>query len=271
MSLIIAAAQSTSVPGDITRNVINHLRFGINAAEQGAQLLIFPELSLTGYELTIARSHAVRPDSSELDPLRHLATRARMTVVAGAPVLNDNNELHIAALVMRPDGSVLTHTKEHVHQSEEDVFTSGPGGPTLLIEDATVALAICADASHPQHAARAAARASNVYAVGAMITDDAYARKVALLKNYALEHSMAVLLANYSGETGGLVSAGKSALWSEDGQLVAASTGTEEALVVGSKQNGVWNGTVLPLTKPDKRLAVSSSGHALPYGRAGSD
>jgi hypothetical protein len=61
---------------------------------------------------------------------------------------------------------------------------------------------------------------------------------------------MAVLMANYSGATGGWVSAGKSALWSEDGQLVAASTGTEEALVVGMKQNGVWNGIVLPLSLP---------------------
>ena len=250
MSLIIAAAQSTSVPGDISRNVAHHLRFGTIAAERGAQLLVFPELSLTGYELAIARSNAVRPDSSCLDPLRHLATQAHMTVVAGAPVLNDKDELHIAALAFRPDGSVVTYTKEHVHQSEEEVFTSGPGGPALLVEDATVALAICADATHPQHAANAAAGGANVYAVGVMIDEIGYVRKVSLLRNYALEHRMAVLMANYSGTTGGEVSAGKSALWSEDGQLLAASPGTEEALVVGTKQNGVWTGTVLPLSLP---------------------
>jgi predicted amidohydrolase len=250
MSLIIAAAQSTSVPGDISRNVAHHLRFGAIAAERGAQLLVFPELSLTGYELTIARSNAVRADSSDLDPLRDLATHAHMTVVVGAPVLNEKDELHIAALAIHPGGSVLTYTKQHVHQSEEEVFTSGPGGPALLVGGATVALAICADATHPQHAAGAAARGANVYAVGVMITDDAYARKVALLRNYALEHRMAVLMANYSGITGGCVPAGKSALWSEDGQLVAASTGTEEALVIGAKQNGVWNGIAAPLSLP---------------------
>lgn len=248
MSLTIAAAQSASVPGDISQNVAHHLRFGTLAAERGAQLLVFPELSLTGYELTIARSNAVRPDSSDLDPLRHLATHAQMTVVVGAPVLNDRDELHIAALTIRPDGSVLTYAKEYVHQSEEAVFRSGPGGPTLLVEDATVALAICADATHPEHAAHAAARGANVYAVGVMITEDGYTRKVTLLKNYALEHRMTVLMANYSGATGGWLSAGKSALWSEDGQLVAASAGTEEALVVGIKQNRVWQGIVLPLS-----------------------
>ncbi|MGH9627053.1 MAG: carbon-nitrogen hydrolase family protein, partial [Bryobacteraceae bacterium] len=246
MSLIIAAAQPASFPGDISRNAAHHLQFCAIAAERGAQLLVFPELSLTGYELALARANTVRPDSVDLDPLRQLARHARMTVVVGAPVLNDKDELHIAALALRPDGTVSTYTKEHVHQSEEHVFTSGPGGPTLAVEDATVALAICADASHPQHAARAASHGVNVYAAGVMITEDAYARKTGLLRGYAVEHRMAVLMANYSGTTGGSASAGKSAIWSEDGQLVAASSGTEESLIVGRKQNGVWNGMVLP-------------------------
>jgi predicted amidohydrolase len=247
MSLIIALAQSSSVPGDVRRNVANHLRFGAIAAEQGAQLLVFPELSLTGYELAIARRNAVRPDSSDLDPLRHLAAQAHMTAVVGAPVLSDRDELHIAALAIRPDGVVLTYTKVHVHHSEAGVFTAGPGGPMLPVENTTVALAICADASHPQHAAGAAARGANVYAAGVMITADEYPRKVELLRESALEHRMAVGMSNYSGVTGGLISAGKSALWSEDGQVVAASTGTDETLVVGIKKDGVWNGIVSPL------------------------
>jgi predicted amidohydrolase len=217
-------------------------------------LLVFPELSLTGYELALARSNAVRPDSSDLVSLRELAAQGRMTVVVGAPVLNDEDKLHIAALAIHPDGSVVLYTKQHVHQSEQEVFTSGPGGPALVVGEATVALAICADASHPQHAAAAAVRGANVYAAGVMITADAYAAKVALLQNYALEHRMAVLMANYSGETGGSLSAGKSAIWSEDAQLVAASTGTEEALVAGSKQNGVWKGMVVPLSAAGSRV-----------------
>lgn len=245
-NLTVAVAQSTSVPGNVSLNIAQHLRFGAIAAERGAQLLVFPELSLTGYELALARRNAVRPDSSDLDPLRQLATQTRMTVVAGAPVLNDKGELHIAALAFGFDGSVAVYTKQHVHQSEEEVFTSGPGGPGLLVGEATVALAICADAMHPEHAARAAARGANVYAASVMITENGYAKKVALLRSYAVEHRMAVLMANYSGATGAFVSAGKSALWSEDGQLEAATEGTEEALVVGIRQNGVWKGMVLP-------------------------
>jgi predicted amidohydrolase len=247
VSLIIAAAQSASVPGDVARNVAHHLLFGTIAAEQGVQLLVFPELSLTGYELKIARSNAVDPADPGLHPLRQLAAQARMTVVVGAPVLSGDGGLHIAALAFCPDRSVSTYAKVHVHESELGVFTPGPGGSELLIQDATVAMAICADASHPQHAADAAARGANVYAAGVMIDNNGYTRKVPLLRTYAIEHRMAVLMANYSGVTGGEVSAGKSAVWSEDGHVVAASTGAEEALVIGTKEYDVWRGVVLPV------------------------
>jgi hypothetical protein len=42
-------------------------------------------------------------------------------------------------------------------------------------------------------------------------------------------------------------SIGKSALWSEDGQVVAADTGTGELLVVGKKDKGIWKDIVLSL------------------------
>lgn len=247
VSLVIAAAQSSSVPGNIPQNVGRHLRFGAIAAERGVQLLVFPELSLAGYEPAIARSIAVRPDSPVLDPLRRLAEEAHMTIVAGAPALNQKGELHIAAFAIRPDGSVSVYTKEHLHPGEEAVFTPGEGGSVLRVEDANVALAICADTAHASHAAGAAARGANVYAAGVLITENGYVPDTVLLRSYALEHGMAVLMANHSGATGGWVPAGRSAIWSEDGEIVAASRGTQEALVAGTKRSGVWDGIVLPV------------------------
>jgi predicted amidohydrolase len=121
------------------------------AAERGVQSLVFPELSLMGYELALARANALQPDSPVLQPFRDFAKDVRMMLVAGAPLLTNDNGIHIAALAFCPDGAVSIYTKVYVHESEQHVFTCGPGGPELLVEDATVALAICADAKHPQH------------------------------------------------------------------------------------------------------------------------
>jgi predicted amidohydrolase len=49
----IAAAQSSSIPGDIEANVARHAVFVRTAARAQVNLIVFPELSLTGYEPTV--------------------------------------------------------------------------------------------------------------------------------------------------------------------------------------------------------------------------
>lgn len=244
-SLTIAAAQSSSVPGDVESNVARHLTFAALAVERGVQLLVFPELSLTGYELTLARANALLPENATLEPLRQIARWGKITITAGAPVPGLRGAVHIGALVFRPDGSVTVHTKVHVHSSESHVFQPGSGGAPFPVASVTVALAICADVSNPQHAASAAAAGAKLYAAGAMIDAAGYPNKAKCLTAAAREHQMAVLLANYSGRTGGELSAGQSAIWQEDGSLVAASGETGDTLVIGVRKQGAWRGTVL--------------------------
>jgi predicted amidohydrolase len=181
-----------------------------------------------------------------------------MTVVVGVPELDAQDELRIGAFALCPDGSISTYTKEHLHPGEERVFVRGRGGPMLRVAEASVALAICADTLHPGHAASAAARGANVYAAGVLIGEKGYAADAALLAQYALQHTMVVLMANHSGPTGGWVPAGKSAIWSEDGRIVAASEGTEEALVIGGKRGGWWDGMVVPVSSSAARAASRS-------------
>ena len=44
----IAAAQASSVKGEIAQNVRRHAEFVVRAAEHQANVIVFPELSLTG-------------------------------------------------------------------------------------------------------------------------------------------------------------------------------------------------------------------------------
>jgi len=60
---IIVAAQSASVPSDVVANVSRHLSFLRVARARGADLVVFPELSLlTGYEPGLAKELAIRTD-----------------------------------------------------------------------------------------------------------------------------------------------------------------------------------------------------------------
>ena len=243
--LTIAAAQTSSIGGDIAANVAEHARVVAAAGDLGVQFLMFPELSLTGYEPAIARARTLAPDDARLDPLRNLAVRLGMAVVAGAPMASWNGRCRLAALAFLPDGQVSVYSKQHLHPGEEVFFEPGKGGELLRIGGESVALAICADANHPQHAARAASRGASVYAAGVVITEKGYAADAALFERYAAEHGMTCLMANYAGKTGGWFAAGKSAIWCAGGRRVIAAEGTDEALVIATRENGGWSGAVV--------------------------
>ena len=75
IAITIAAAQSTSVPLDVAANVQEHLRFVETAADHGVQWLVFPELSLTGYERAAMPGWVLHADHALLAPLREAARR----------------------------------------------------------------------------------------------------------------------------------------------------------------------------------------------------
>jgi predicted amidohydrolase len=244
--LTIAAAQSISVAGDLAANIVRHQRFMQAAAKQGVQLLVFPELSLTGYERGLAAGLAIVPDAEVLQSLRDFAREVGVTSVVGMPIrLSDDSPVLIGALVFGADGSLEVYSKQHLHPGEEVAFAPGTGGSMLTIGADTVALAVCADFSHASHAASAAEQGAALYAAGVLITENGYAPDAALLQGYASTHSMTVLMANHGGATGGWESAGRSAIWASDGSLIAAAPGTGNVMVVARREASEWRGHIV--------------------------
>lgn len=66
----IAVAQTTPMRGDVDGNVGQHVRLVNVAAEERAQVLVFPELSLTGDELKLANDLAFSQRDPRLNPCR---------------------------------------------------------------------------------------------------------------------------------------------------------------------------------------------------------
>jgi predicted amidohydrolase len=249
-TLTIAAAQTISIAGDLSANITRHGCFIEIAAQQGVELLVFPELSLTGYEGEVAAALAIDPQDAVLQPLRDLARALGITAVVGMPIrLEDGASVLIGAVVLGADGSLGVYSKQHLHSGEELVFAPGVGGSTLNIGGEVIALAVCADFSHASHAAAAADQGAGLYAAGVLLSEKGYAADTAILQGYARQHSMAVLMANHGGLTGGWQSAGRSGIWSEDGSLVVAAPGAGDLLVIAERHEGGWQGRVVPVVQ----------------------
>lgn len=245
---VFAAAQAISIAGDVSANRLRHQSFMQAAAEQDVQMLVFPELSLTGYERDLAAELAIMPDDAILQPLRDLAHELRMTTVVGMPIrLSAGAPVMIGALILGADGSLGVYSKQHLHPGEEVAFAPGHGGSLLRMGTDRVAWAVCADFCHASHAAAAAERGATVYAAGVLITEGGYLPDTTLLQGYARQHAMTVLMANHGGATGGWESAGRSAIWGPGGSLIAAAPGVGESLVIARRSGDGWAGQVVPL------------------------
>jgi len=245
----LAVAQSSSIRGDITGNVTHHAELAEAAARRGARLIIFPELSLTGYEPDLAMRLALTANDPRLRPLKEVAEVSGITIVAGAPMMTKAG-LHIAAFVFRPAGETLIYTKHHLHKGEEAFFVPGTLNPMIELDGERISLAICADTTHPSHAAEAARAGASVYAAGVLITPGGIQADSTQLRNYASEHGLVVLMANHASPTGGWATAGRSAIWDEGGIEVVTAQGEGESLLLATREKGVVRGELLRLSVP---------------------
>lgn len=241
----IAVCQLAGVPNDLEESVAAHVRLARRAVEAGARLALFPELSLTGYHLDYAPSDALEPADRQLVPLAELAAEAGITLVVGAPLAAPDG-LHIGTIHWSPATAPTTYAKRFLGGDEPATFVPGTGGATLALGDgAPVAVAICADITHPEHACDAAASGAAVYAASCLLSAAAYDAESNLLAGYAREHGMLVALANYAPPVPDWIPAGKSAIWDETGRLLEAAPAEGEAVVVATRHGDGWTAALV--------------------------
>jgi predicted amidohydrolase len=236
----IAAAQVPSVRGKVEVNVRTHAAAMAVAADHGVSLVVFPELSLTGYELDLAAELAMSSDDPRLDPLIETAGRHGLEAVVGAPLSNGAGKPGLGAFVIGPGGVAATYRKMHLGGDEPTHFAPGDAPCVRRFGDHAVGLAICADSSKPSHSAGYAAAGAGVYATGVFLTPEWYQTDTPRLAAHAARHRMLVVMANHGASRGSLESVGKSAIWGPDGELLVRATGTASALLVASRTESGW-------------------------------
>lgn len=226
-----AAAQTIPVRGDVEANIAEHMRLARIAAERGAEVIVFPELSLTGYELDLAHRLAFSEKDARLAPLTQLAQALNLTLIVGAPVTLES-QLYLGAFIISPS-AVDIYTKHHlgafaphdgpdglVPPAESTIFQPGDRNPLVRIGTTRAAVGVCADVGRPTHAEAAAARGAQAYLASMFVIPSDLNNDLARLQSYAQRHAMTVVFSNFGGPSGGLPAAGRSAIWSARGELL---------------------------------------------------
>lgn len=230
--MIIAAAQTIPQDGNLAANIADHCRLAAQAAAKGARLIIFPEMSLTGYMLDGASQHAIAANDARLDVLKDTARNNNIMMIAGAPV-RIADKLYIGAFIFHLDGTMDTYTKIYLHTGEEKFYEPGIDNKLLFsLDGQRISVAICADITNPQHPADAAERNTTLYTASIFYTPKGLPEAYEQLSSYAKQYGMHVLMANFGGPSCNIDTASKSASWNKNGELVAQATEPGEALLL---------------------------------------
>ncbi len=225
----IAVAQLGPLAGDIPSNLNRHQGLLHEAVDAGAELVVFPELSLTGYEPTLANELAVEVDDSRFDALRAMSDASGVTIGVGAPT-RCNAGVRISLLCFQPGGAVRTYSKVHLHHSETPFFVAGPPAANLIADG--VALAICYELSVPAHAEQASLQRAKVYVASVADSEADIERVLGRLGEIARRYSMTVLMANHVGPCHRWTAAGRSSAWNRNGELLGQLDAEREGVLV---------------------------------------
>jgi len=233
--LRIALAQIDSHVGALEANAEKIARYIERARDAGAELVLFPEMAITGYpaEDLLLREHFLRDARAALDEVA--AGAEGIVVVVGFPERREDVFNSIAVLCDR--GVQATYRKTRLWNygvaDEERYFQAGDGGAVLDLGEARIGLTICEDIWVP------GAPASDEALAGASLIVNPSASPYVRGKGLARERMLAqrardnlsvVAFCNLVGGQDELVFDGHSVVLDHEGRLIARAPQFAESL-----------------------------------------
>jgi len=153
MNFTIALAQIDSAPGNLAENVKKHVSMTEQAAKQRAELIVFPELSLTGYSVKDMNRdiafHVSKPPQL-LSPLLELSHS--ISIIIGGVEESSSFRFHNAAFLLEKGGVSCVHRKTYPPTygmfDEMRYFSQGKAVRAFSSKVGTLGALICEDLWH---------------------------------------------------------------------------------------------------------------------------
>ncbi len=237
----IALTQTNCVLGDLDKNLERHYHFVEQAIEDKQDMVIFPELSLTGYSLKDAvYDVALTAGDTKYDKLRDYSRH--ISIIAGAVELNERYEIY-NSLFYFEDGVIKTrHRKVYLPTyglfEEQRYFSSGNRIRAFDTRHGRMGMLICEDIWHPTSGlilAHDGASFVVVCSAGVSRGMDESSKPVnvrtweTIVRSVAITSTSYVVFSNRVGVEDGLLFFGGSELAGPDGITVHKASYFEEA------------------------------------------
>jgi predicted amidohydrolase len=238
----IGIAQWLPVPGELELNQETARAAVAELAARGADLVVLPEMWLTGYDPGHLAEHSGRAaeplDGPLVARLRSWAREQSVMLCAGTIPELDGSDVYNTAVLIDADGELLTaHRKVHLYRPGGEHLAFAAGSSLRVVETSRlgpVGVLVCFDGDFCE-----SARTLALAGAGLVILPSAYETAAErwwdlLYPAQALGNAQWWVMANQCGDNGSIEFLGGSRVIAPDGEIVAALPRTGSGSGAGS-------------------------------------
>jgi omega-amidase len=233
--LTISIAQMDLAWARPETNLARTRELAAEARRRGSDLILFPELWLSDYDLDHAQKHASAPGTGAFALLSNVGRQSGVHLL-GSLLETDGERMYNTAALFAPDGELAaTYRKTHLFAPMEEVryLTTGDALPVFDLPWGRCALSICYDLRFPEVFSRYADQGARVVFLVAQWPLRRVNHWQTLIRARAIENQMFVAACNRVGEVEGERFGGHSVICDPWGRAVVEA-GEDEVLLTAT-------------------------------------
>ena len=231
----IAVVQMETSLLEIKDNTTKILEFISRAGAHDAQVVVFPECAITGYNMTL--DEAEQMDTSipcaQTELITKACARSGILAVVGTIERGQDGRLYNSAVLINSDGVLGIYRKTHLPMLGIDRFLvagdaiSGPY-PT---EFGNLGMLICYDIRFPEPIRVLSLAGTQLVLIPTAWPDKARLYPDFVVRTRSEENHVYIAAANHVGEERGVRYLGRSLITSPSGEIIAEGSATEEEIL----------------------------------------
>ncbi len=223
-------AQIKSSNSDLGTNFEKHIQLINIAASNRADLIVFPELSLTNYETSLAVANAFSPDDPRLSVFQQLSDEKDIVISVGLPLKNPGG-ITISSIFFQPNTTPLIYSKQWLHPDETRYFIPGDRQVIIKIKGIRLAPAICYESMIPEHIQQCLPLGFDIYCVSVAKHKQGMGKAISHLENVSGKNQLTTFICNAVGNCEDFVANGVSAVVERDGRTICTGPENKESLL----------------------------------------